>query len=635
MQKFKNIVFVIISTLVLANCGGGGGGGSEPAPVPAPTPAPTPAPLTLSYEAPESLSDYQKFEFEVQVNNLQEGETFTLEVNHGDGKKIQHLDIVDNKILGRAPFVYTAEDLIFEISATSSNSRSASETVSIPVEYYRKELVGQSMNESPGLRGFTNIDEVLQTEKFAQWDFPAAVYDVRTLWNGRYCYPTPDNCYEGNDSSIGLASPNFSYGDFNGDGHEDVVVASYHVPRHLETIDAPDILVLLNDGHGRLAEDQTIFTSGVRPELSIPYRIEVRDFNGDGVDDIIVQNFATASDPESGYSYKWAPHLLLLSSDGKLNDASSNFDYSEDNAKTDFSHDASSGDVDGDGDFDFYAGSRLFLNDGNGNFAHTTSNVLIEMSYEKGVPMASDIVDINNDGFGDVISYWFDGPDGGYGTILMSDGTADLSRWTKHDLPVGPYGEGSKLNDASHGDFNGDGLVDLAIGVTRADPYYHGRYLQILFNEGDGNFKDVSSTNINKQLADFTEGDDPVGGGEGNIYVRDYDGDGDLDIFNNWQPNWSKYDADEVPPGILFFLNDGEGYFTSLEIEDFPGSIAEDTIQGYESDTNPPLSRGVPVNLDGEFPLDFVTGAPLSVSDVHDGSAFFFWAVISKKIDAQ
>ncbi len=45
---------------------------------------------------------------------------------------------------------------------------------------------------------------------------------------------------------------NFSYGDFNGDGHEDVVVASYHVPRHLETIDAPDILVLLNDGHGRL-----------------------------------------------------------------------------------------------------------------------------------------------------------------------------------------------------------------------------------------------------------------------------------------------------------------------------------------------------------------------------------------------
>jgi hypothetical protein len=41
MQKFKNIFFVIISTLVLANCGGGGGGGSEPAPVPTPPPAPT------------------------------------------------------------------------------------------------------------------------------------------------------------------------------------------------------------------------------------------------------------------------------------------------------------------------------------------------------------------------------------------------------------------------------------------------------------------------------------------------------------------------------------------------------------------------------------------------------------------
>ena len=40
MQKFKNILFVIVSTLVLANCGGGGGGSSEPAPVPVPTPAP-------------------------------------------------------------------------------------------------------------------------------------------------------------------------------------------------------------------------------------------------------------------------------------------------------------------------------------------------------------------------------------------------------------------------------------------------------------------------------------------------------------------------------------------------------------------------------------------------------------------
>ncbi len=71
-----------------------------------------------------------------------------------------------------------------------------------------------------------------------------------------------------------------------------------------------------------------------------------------------------------------------------------------------------------------------------------------------------------------------------------------------------------------------------------------------------------------------------------------------------------------------------------MEIEDFPGSIAEDTIQGYESDTNPPLSRGVPVNLDGEFPLDFVTGAPLNVSDVHDVAPSFLGCNF-KKIDAQ
>ena len=50
MQKFKNILFVIISTLVLANCGGGGGGGSEPTPVPTPAPAPSTVSFSVDVE---------------------------------------------------------------------------------------------------------------------------------------------------------------------------------------------------------------------------------------------------------------------------------------------------------------------------------------------------------------------------------------------------------------------------------------------------------------------------------------------------------------------------------------------------------------------------------------------------------
>ena len=111
MQKFKNILFVIVSTLVLANCGGGGGGGSEPAPVPVPTPAPA---MDFSYEAPETLNDYQPFEITVTPSNLQTGETVEVTVEDVDNQ-ILFLNISENSITGRAPFTYTSVDLDFDI----------------------------------------------------------------------------------------------------------------------------------------------------------------------------------------------------------------------------------------------------------------------------------------------------------------------------------------------------------------------------------------------------------------------------------------------------------------------------------------------------------------------------------------
>ena len=131
MQKFKNILFVIISTLVLANCGGGGGGGSEPAPVPVPTPAPA---MDFSYEAPETLNDYQPFEITVTPSNLQTGETVEVSVEDVDNQ-ILFLNISENTITGRAPFTYTSVDLDFDIKLTSSNNRTVTKSISIPVNF--------------------------------------------------------------------------------------------------------------------------------------------------------------------------------------------------------------------------------------------------------------------------------------------------------------------------------------------------------------------------------------------------------------------------------------------------------------------------------------------------------------------
>lgn len=68
MNKLKNILLLVISTLVLANCGGGSGSSSPepaptptPAPTPAPTPEPTPAPTQFSEDA-IVISDYSGYE---------------------------------------------------------------------------------------------------------------------------------------------------------------------------------------------------------------------------------------------------------------------------------------------------------------------------------------------------------------------------------------------------------------------------------------------------------------------------------------------------------------------------------------------------------------------------------------------
>ena len=148
MQKFKNILFVIISTLVLANCGGGGGGGSEPAPVPVPTPAPA---MDFSYEAPETLNDYQPFEITVTPSNLQTGETVEVTVEDVDNQ-ILFLNISENSITGRAPFTYTSVDLDFDIKLTSSNSRTATKSVSIPVSF--RNVAAERFNTSDDLLAF-------------------------------------------------------------------------------------------------------------------------------------------------------------------------------------------------------------------------------------------------------------------------------------------------------------------------------------------------------------------------------------------------------------------------------------------------------------------------------------------------
>ena len=64
---------------------------------------------------------------------------------------------------------------------------------------------------------------------------------------------------------------------------------------------------------------------------------------------------------------------------------------------------------------------------------------------------------------------------------------------------------------------------------TRANPYYKGRYLQLLINDGAGNFSDETAAALGQTA--YADGEAPQDG-EGVVYLMDVNGDGYTDIFD-------------------------------------------------------------------------------------------------------
>ena len=130
------------------------------------------------------------------------------------------------------------------------------------------------------------------------------------------------------------------------------------------------------------------------------------------------------------------------------------------------------------------------------------------------------------------------------------------------------------------GDVNGDLLPDIVIATGKIEPYYANRYIQILINDGE-QLVDETDSRIENIRTDFN------GEAEGNLYLIDYDQDGDLDIFD-YQNNVrdgisvgliSGEDQDNKfpywPNGGALFLNDGSGNFSYLEDQTNTGKLPE------------------------------------------------------------
>jgi large repetitive protein len=254
------------------------------------------------------------------------------------------------------------------------------------------------------------------------------------------------------------------------------------------------------------------------------YDVELADIDGDGDLDAIVAS------PANNPTRIW------------LNDGNGNFQMEGadlDYANTPWTFDVAVGDLDGDGDLDIveanFGENIVWLNQGGGVFDETETLVLDGAGTDS---RAVSLADLNGDNVLDIFIGNMDGPN----TVWISNGDPANPSFTEISGGLGV----AETRAVALGDLNGDGTIDAFVGNSGmgGDPNNDngGAPNEVWFNDGQGNF--TLSDNNGVQLGNYTTLD---------VELFDIDGDGDLDALtaNNsgGQPN-------------LVWLNDGQGNFT-------------------------------------------------------------------------
>ena len=537
---------------------------------------------------------------------------FEISLEDSDIYNIHHINTLDFKrYTFRNPIIYSdQENFKLKISTVQSNScPSFQHYVNLTVDKYstKYSLIPENIRE-------------LKSNLFEVSDIGFDGIIINETFSATVCYPTPNDCETHENQVFGQDAHNIIQGDFNGDGYEDFAVAWALFPHTIDPeqkVNAP-INIYLNNGKGRFEEDLSIYSDNTQPTHPFAYRMIAEDLNGDGIDDIFAGSMGLqfrSQDYSENYIYPY-PHLLLLSNpQGTFDDASNQIEDKNDGKGQlcNFAHDASAGDPDGDGDIDLYACNILNINDGIGNFKiHEYINLDWQRENQFGNPMTSLLADLNNDGFDDIIFWNFDNrsswSDSDEGYILLSNNSSDIKNWNKIVLPIGPFGfDKNKYNHAASGDINNDGFTDVVVAITRDLPYYEGAYIQILINNGEGVLIDMTNSNFSIQPRSDRHH------GEGNIYLRDMNLDGSLDIIH------STRDYDSGYHGAHIAINDGNGNFVSLDNSDLPMK-PDPGSNDYDY-----LMKSLPINIDDEACIDFisVTDAGWETSNAETSNYFF------------
>ena len=569
--------------------------------------------------APTSVNSYSEFEVLVQ-----------------SGEELADVAVISDRLIVLSstnqsatilsPIIQQSETIDFFIEATSIDGRSKRVAHQIEVLLYEHEVERFRHLNPADLQGTV-------TDDYAVFNFGFETVFVNERYSDTYCYPTINDCDE-RDGSFTADAHNMMVGDFNGDGHQDLVVGWVIFPHTMVHKERSTVRVYLNDGAGRLIADPRIYSSGQPPERNMAYRLVVDDFNQDGVDDIFAGSQGLLRLLPTGERINdMDPHVLLLSRDGKLFDASDSIDY---RGNRFFAHDASSGDINGDGFPDVLAARTLFMNDSGAGFVNSIENLPEEMRRTDHYVMSSLLADFNGDGLADPVLFWgdeIDALDPWPARIALSDTQKPSAEWPVQSLPTGPFGLGStKFNHAASADIDGDGDLDIVIGTTRAgNLYYVGRFIQILRNDGSGNFTDISQEAMGDQPRALNYEDPEVEvactvWGEGQVVLVDVDNDGDIDITDRTHGGANGFK--DACPGIEVYLNDGNGNFSRDESTQLAWA-QQYQIPGFVAlaPTKHEIGNAIPIDLDGRYGIDYVA----QIRSPWGGIYAFLYQVMSVK----
>ncbi|MGC8596155.1 MAG: FG-GAP-like repeat-containing protein [Candidatus Kryptoniota bacterium] len=263
------------------------------------------------------------------------------------------------------------------------------------------------------------------------------------------------------------------------------------------------------------------------------YGVGIRDFNNDGIEDVVLVSIAGANqlylfNYPIDISSNNLDHYLVFRGLKSTAGGSSASGYSEDVAIT-------CGDINEDGSEDVITSSvsgpnQIYLNNGAGYFRDVTDNYGLNSNPGRSEGVA--LADVNNDGYLDLFETSFNGSN----KLFLSENGASFKDVT---AASGLVSYGSSIT-ATFSDVNGDGYPDLYVGSW-------GNQNKLYKNNGNGTFTDVT---------DISGAGCGIDKKTNSVLFADFNNDGKPDLF-----------VGNKGGGNRLFINEGNFHFKDVSKE--------------------------------------------------------------------